>query len=387
MYNTEKYIGACLDSILAQTLTDYEVIVVDDCSTDESYSIVEGYQSKFGDKLKLIHLEKNSGSPGIPRNKGIELASGKYIYFVDSDDALTETALGEFYAVAEDFQADVVHTEKFFQVYDEEIISNKTSFEVQSMFPNTEFVLEPTLMSADIAERIKIFVDETFDWTTWHQFIRLDFLKKNRLTVPPLRATVDSIFAVYLLCLAEKIVRVPNIVYIYRRRKKSITDTESVVSPEERITRWGDLFFRGFRILEKFFTERKIFGDKPVYNYVFKIMQTFSRRQLPVVSEAYAKASVDKLNEINLRELDSIEDTKSIAAFLFDCLNLLQLDLKQYQQKSQIQSEIFAQQQDKLETLTEVIKKSRRYMNYQRVQIQNLKSVISSDELPQNAKD
>ena len=97
MYNTEKYIAACLDSVLSQTFQNYEVIIVDDCSNDKSCEIVESYKPKFGGKLQLIRSEKNSGSPGVPRNTAMPLAKGKYIYFLDSDDALIDTAL-EFIA-------------------------------------------------------------------------------------------------------------------------------------------------------------------------------------------------------------------------------------------------------------------------------------------------
>ena len=66
MYNAEKYIGECLDSILAQTFQDFEVIVVDDCSTDKSCDVVESYLPKFNrggvEKLSLLHCSFNSGN-------------------------------------------------------------------------------------------------------------------------------------------------------------------------------------------------------------------------------------------------------------------------------------------------------------------------------------
>lgn len=110
MYNTEQYIRDCLDSILAQTFQDFEVIVVDDCSTDNSVLIVESYLPKFNqgvNRLKLIRSEKNSNTPGMPRNVGIRFSRGEYILFVDSDDAITPTALEELYPIAKKFDADV----------------------------------------------------------------------------------------------------------------------------------------------------------------------------------------------------------------------------------------------------------------------------------------
>ena len=75
MYNAEKYIGDCLDSLLAQTFGDFEVIVVDDCSTDSSCAVVQSYAGKFGGRLKLARTEKNSGGGGyVPRNIGLNLS-------------------------------------------------------------------------------------------------------------------------------------------------------------------------------------------------------------------------------------------------------------------------------------------------------------------------
>ena len=122
MYNVEKFIAECLDSILAQTFKDYELLVVDDCSTDKSCSIVESYIPKFEGRLNLIKSEKNSGGcPGTPRNIAIDIAHGEYIMFVDSDDVITPTALEELYPIAKNFDADLLQCEKYFEVLGEVI--------------------------------------------------------------------------------------------------------------------------------------------------------------------------------------------------------------------------------------------------------------------------
>ena len=83
VYNTEKYLAQCVDSILAQTLRDIEVILVDDGSTDNSPAICDSYKSR-DERIKVIH-QQNKGLSAA-RNAGIRIASGKYIAFVDSDD-------------------------------------------------------------------------------------------------------------------------------------------------------------------------------------------------------------------------------------------------------------------------------------------------------------
>ena len=111
MYNAEKYIGECLDSLLNQTFQDFEIIVVDDCSTDNSVAIAENILEKFGRENVLIKRKKNSGNFGYTaRNRGFRYAKGEYVFFVDADDMLTDNALEELYASAKRFAADVVYT-------------------------------------------------------------------------------------------------------------------------------------------------------------------------------------------------------------------------------------------------------------------------------------
>lgn len=84
LYNSKKYIAETIDSVLSQTYIDWEMIIVDDLSTDGGAEIVEEYSKKDG-RIKLIRLEKNGG-PGASRNIAIKRAEGRYIAFLDSDD-------------------------------------------------------------------------------------------------------------------------------------------------------------------------------------------------------------------------------------------------------------------------------------------------------------
>lgn len=112
LYNAEKFIRQCLISVLASKFQDYEVIVVDDCSTDRSVVEVEKLLPHFDGRLKILHTDVNSGGAGVPRNLGLKSARGKYITFVDNDDLILPTTLGYFFDIAEKFNADVLHTEK-----------------------------------------------------------------------------------------------------------------------------------------------------------------------------------------------------------------------------------------------------------------------------------
>ena len=86
VYNVEKYLGRCIDSIIAQTFTDLEIILVDDCSSDDSGYICDEYAQKDS-RIKVIHHQENKGLSAV-RNTGLDEATGDYIQMVDGDDAL-----------------------------------------------------------------------------------------------------------------------------------------------------------------------------------------------------------------------------------------------------------------------------------------------------------
>jgi len=82
VYNKAAFLETCIESVLNQTFQDFEVIIVDDCSTDGSGRVIE----KYVDRVKAITLERNSGLPAVPRNIGLRRAEGEFIAFLDADD-------------------------------------------------------------------------------------------------------------------------------------------------------------------------------------------------------------------------------------------------------------------------------------------------------------
>ena len=90
-YNCSKFIGQMIESVQAQTYTNWELLITDDCSTDNSREIVEGY-AKIDHRVKYFKLEQNSGA-GIARNNSIKEALGRYIAFLDSDDLWAKNKL------------------------------------------------------------------------------------------------------------------------------------------------------------------------------------------------------------------------------------------------------------------------------------------------------
>ena len=106
VYNVEKYLKKCLDSLVNQTLRDIEIIIVNDGSLDNSQNIIDEYVKKYPELIKSFI--KENGGQGSARNLGLDYATGDYISFVDSDDWLDLNALEEMYNLAKETKSDVV---------------------------------------------------------------------------------------------------------------------------------------------------------------------------------------------------------------------------------------------------------------------------------------
>lgn len=104
VYNTEKFLHRCVDSLLSQTLKDIEIILVDDGSKDSSPTICDEYAEKY-DNITVLHLE--NGGPARARNKGIEIAKGEYIGFADSDDYCHVEQFEKLYNNAKENNSDI----------------------------------------------------------------------------------------------------------------------------------------------------------------------------------------------------------------------------------------------------------------------------------------
>ena len=114
IYNVEKYLAKCIDSIINQTLTNIEIILVNDGSTDNSRKIIDKYDKKDS-RIKVIH--KKNGGQGSARNAGLDIAKGEYIGFVDSDDWIDSNMYENLYNAAISNNADIVVCNR--KVFDE----------------------------------------------------------------------------------------------------------------------------------------------------------------------------------------------------------------------------------------------------------------------------
>lgn len=106
VYDVEAYLPECLDSVLSQDFTDFEILAINDCSPDGSLEILRRYE-RADPRLKIIDLNRNLGL-GAARNRGLDVATGHYVMFLDSDDSIVEGALSKAVGRARETDADVV---------------------------------------------------------------------------------------------------------------------------------------------------------------------------------------------------------------------------------------------------------------------------------------
>ena len=342
MYNSAKFIPQTLESLLYQTMKDFEVVVVDDCSTDNSVEVVESFAPKLkmggGIRLHVIKLPKNTGMPGLPRNVGIQFARGKYIAFLDSDDLFTKTALEELTTLAEKFQVEVVHTNQFFMMWngrgksvDDPAFTNMNELTNPANFytnyhwssrPN-----KPTLETADFAARVKKFLANDYTREPYATFYRRDFLISKQITFPLFRIHEDEPFTFHAMCLAEKILLVPNIFYIARPREGSLLRGQSNL--DSKVHNSLRLFIDGFNALKKIMDDIKFFSEHPDYRYA--VLDWYVQSKPYHLLRIYAQIPPHVLNPMVEKEFSS--DDTAFSAYLFNTVNIQRLQIMRLQQE------------------------------------------------------
>ena len=161
--NVENYIEECLNGVLSQTLEDIEVILINDASTDRTLEIVEGYLQKDS-RIKLINITERKGQ-GFARNRGIEIATGEYIGFVDSDDFIEPDMFACLYnsAKANDTDISMCQVREYDDINENYITSDYYSLSCLSSFQNDVFSAEDTkdcILDINVALWNKIYKRE-----------------------------------------------------------------------------------------------------------------------------------------------------------------------------------------------------------------------------------
>ena len=209
VYNVEKYLEKCLNSIINQTLKEIEIICINDCSTDSSFHILKNYQ-KLDNRIIIINNEINQKA-GFSRNIGIEKATGEYIGFIDSDDYIDENFFEELYNTAKKYDSDIALATNV------RIGNGKTKKRLEI----TEEKVANTLQEKiDIGNQAK-------NPCPTNKIYRLSLLKYNNITWPEEVYCEDKLFTIKAVYYANKIVTTPGVNYYYFRNPNSTVHKKS----------------------------------------------------------------------------------------------------------------------------------------------------------------
>ena len=275
--------------------------------------------------------------------------------FVDSDDAITPTALEELYPIAKKFSADIVYCEKVYPINLKGKFTTDKNFLKASITGGANYncITEPTPTSNDIAERLRDFLMSKFYIVPWNYLIRRHLISKHEIRFPNIKYGEDVFFDLFLVCLAESIVRVPNVVYIYRIRENSIGTTNS---PEIDFLRYTDHVFQGISIINKFAEKFQFLNKHPEFKYA--LFNFLANMKFVHIAPLYAQIPAWQLEPFVKREFEKVEDKIALTNFFFSRMNMLNLQLNQQnsliQQMNayiQQQNQALRQQQAKIEEL------------------------------------
>lgn len=220
IHNEEKYLSECLDSVLAQTLQNIEIICVDDASTDHSLSILEDYLSK-DKRMRIIRNEKNVGQ-AYSRNRGFSFARGKYTYYLDSDDCIEQNAIENLYYYGEKYEAECIF-------FNSRMIREK---EVVGRGPSLNYGLkEIDKKLFDGPFLFKILIENNlYTSSLWRRFWRTDFLVNNKMKFEEsLRTSEDGPFSLKAILCSKRVMVVDENYHIYRRHEGSLSTEASLV--------------------------------------------------------------------------------------------------------------------------------------------------------------
>ncbi len=223
VYNTEKYIKTCLDSLLAQDIptTEYEIICVNDGSTDDGLSILLDYQKKY-ENIQVID-QPNSGVC-VARNNGIDIANGKYIWFVDADDLISQNCLKALYDNYLNKNYDRIIIGNY-------LFENDTDLESDNLKTNTSWK----------------------DSVVWRNIMKKQFLTDNNLHFyPGLVFGEDALFMFEVFLNNAETIEADNTVYYHRQVMGSASNNTSVEFSLTRV----------YSTLEEAKIVRKYYEDK-----------------------------------------------------------------------------------------------------------------------------
>jgi len=226
VYNADKYLASCIESILAEGLYGLEIILVDDGSTDASFEICKRYSEKY-ENTRVIH--KNNEGPGIARNIGISMATGQYILFVDADDEIKQGSGAFINQVIQEENFDIcfLGAERFY-------IDGRSGNLGDSVYKTGFINKDRKEIMQYLASRPK------FPGSACTKIFRTEFLEEHQISFPCDHMHAEDLeFVADAILAADKFTAIDEVVYRYRQ---SVSESRSsdVVKNYKRVVKFVD---------------------------------------------------------------------------------------------------------------------------------------------------
>jgi glycosyltransferase involved in cell wall biosynthesis len=289
VYNQEKYLSECIESIIRQTETDFELILVDDGSKDSSGRICDEYQNRFPEKIKVIHQE-NKGSL-LARRITISESKGEYCIFVDSDDYIRKDMLEIIKRTINETKADLVIFNYLRVTDDGKKLRRAQIFSDTRIFTGeNKTVIYERLLKDDSLNNlaIKAFKNELID---------MDF---DYDTVGHVNVAEDLLETLPIVTNAKRIVYINEDLYFYRQNSSSITKTFNPV--------WYDSITYVYKQLAEHMERWKLNNEHG--------MNLFRQRHIDMVKEGIRQLSLSGCNWDIAKRREFLEMLASSRAFI-----------------------------------------------------------------------
>lgn len=313
VYNSEKYISECLESIVNQTIINKEVIIVNDGSTDSSRDIIDEYIKKY-DFMTLINKE-NEGV-ALARNLALNHARGKYIGFVDSDDIIDKNMFKEMVDIGKNNRCDIVECN--YQIF-------KDKSECNFNYVDNE---EIKLYGDD---PFKMFLSLNINGYLCTKIYKAEKLKSNLIKFPNTKCFEDMMFNMENFSLCKNYCKTEKSFYKYRQIENSLSSNineNHIEIYSEEIKRWKSYLYRSNNLKNKeIYKYVKIFEIKTFLNLLTWFYKIYNNKDndYKVKKNKYIKGNEPKLKIKDIYILNYLSKGLKIIylSYKLNCLNLV----------------------------------------------------------------